>query len=74
MLGDLIMRVIDELGITKEKFKVLYDKRQGFDDIFNKNHPAYDKSEAFLTFLKSGSQRLVRENKALIIDIISRGL
>ena len=68
------MRVIDELGITKEKFKTLYNERQGFNDISYKNHPAYDKSEAFLTFLKSGSQRLVRENKALIIDIISRGL
>lgn len=67
------MRVIDELGITEKKFKALYDERQGFNDIFNKNHPGYDKSEAFLTFLKLGSQSLVRENKALIIDIISRG-
>lgn len=63
------MRVIEQLGLTKKKFKKMYDANSGFNNTFNKNHPVYGQDEAFEAFLKAGSNSLLRDELELIRDI-----
>lgn len=67
------MRTIEALGITEEEFKKMYDEYNGFNDTFNKNHPSYGQGEDFLIFLKEGSEKLINENRDLVVDIIQKG-
>lgn len=67
------MRVIEKLGLTREKFKIIYDENGGFNNQFNKNHPTYGIGEKFLSFLNAGSKHLAESETELIKDIINRG-
>lgn len=69
----MVMRAIDKIGLTKEAFKAIYKEYGGFNDQFNKNHPEHGKEESFLSFLKDGSESLVKEETDLVVDIINRG-
>lgn len=64
------MRAIEQIGLTKEAFKELYEQYNGFDDQFNKNHPTYNSDESFMQFLSAGSRKLISEDKDLVKDII----
>ena len=61
---------MEELGITPEVFKKMYDENNGFNNQFNKNHPSHSENETFLSFLLQGSERLVKENESIVLDII----
>ena len=64
------MKTIEALGITEEVFKKMYEDYDGFNGTFNKNSPIYEEGEDFYSFLRSGSESLVKENKKIVNDII----
>ena len=64
------MKTIEQLGISEEVFKKMYDDYKGFNGTFNKNSPIYEDGEDFYSFLKLGSESLVEENKEVVDDII----
>lgn len=64
------MKTIEQLGISEKVFKKMYDDYKGFNGAFNKNSPIYEEGEDFYSFLKSGSESLVEENKKVVDDII----
>lgn len=64
------MRAIEEMGWTKEKFRKLYEEQGGFNKEFNKNHPEHAEGETFLSFVSSGSEKLIRDHKDLVVNIV----
>ena len=54
-------------GIAKEEFHKLYIENNGFNEEFNKNHPAYKNNEDFFDFSLSGAQSLTKEELALVV-------
>lgn len=64
------MGFLNSFDITQDEFKQLYDQFNGFDNIFNKNHPGYEDSEDGFDFILAGSKSIVDENNELIKSIL----
>lgn len=71
MENKVLMKAIERLGITKEKFHTVFEEKQGFNSEFNRNHPSYESGESCLSFMKSGACKLIAENGDVVNDIIT---
>lgn len=65
------MSAIEELGLSKEQFDLLYDQHGGFNQWFNKNHPTYESNGTVYSVLKNGADKLVEENRD-VVDAITK--